>query len=175
MFVCEPKHHSFILKLAFVATFGLEPKCFCACGMSTKHGLIMQSKRLLAQRRGQKISLLLEASCIPKIVHFMQNLFYGQQFELLATNYFDSARFCEHLKEHWLQKARMWCIGNQNIPHLKQNTNAIVESFHINMKNFLYFSRERLTRHKMDWLIYNLVGDVLTHYWSGCNAKFSIM
>ncbi len=46
-----------------------------------------------------------------------------------------------------------------------------MESFHNNMKRILYFSREKFTKHKMDWLIYHLVGDVLTHYWYGVWCK----
>jgi hypothetical protein len=75
------------------------------------------------------------------------------------------------LKEHWLQKEGMWCIGNQNIPHVRQNTDAVVKSFHNNMKQILYSSQERLKGCRMDWLIYNLVGDVLTHYWYGVHCK----
>jgi hypothetical protein len=58
----------------------------------------------------------------------------------------------------------MWCVGNQNIPHAEHDMNSSMESFHNNMKRILYFSEERFTRGKMDWLIYCLVGDVLTHY-----------
>jgi len=39
------------------------------------------------------------------------------------------------------------------------------------MKQFFYFSQERLTRCKMDWFIYNLIRDVLTHYWYGVQCK----
>jgi hypothetical protein len=59
----------------------------------------------------------------------------------------------------------MWCIGNENIPHVRQDTNVVVESFHNNIKQILYSSWENLTRRRMDWLIYNLVGDVLIHYY----------
>jgi hypothetical protein len=65
----------------------------------------------------------------------------------------------------------MWCIGNQNIPHIEQDTNAAMESFHNNMKQILYSSREKLSRCKMDWFIYNLVSDVLIHYWYGVQCK----
>jgi hypothetical protein len=55
---------------------------FCAYGMSAKHGLIMYSRRLLMHTKGQEFYLLLEASYILKIVHFMQNLYYGHNNNL---------------------------------------------------------------------------------------------
>jgi hypothetical protein len=70
----------------------------------------------------------------------------------------------KYVKKHWLPKANMWYVGNWNIPHIGQDTNYVVESFHSNMKRILYSSREKFTGHKMDWLIYHLVGDVQTHY-----------
>jgi hypothetical protein len=39
------------------------------------------------------------------------------------------------------------------------------------MKRILYSSWKKLKGRKMDWLIYNLVGDVLTHYWYGVQCK----
>ncbi len=53
---------------------------------------------------------------------------------------------------------------NRNIPHVGQDTNTAIDSFHTNMKWILYSSQEKLTSCKMDWFIYNLVGDVKTHY-----------
>jgi hypothetical protein len=69
-------------------------------------------------------------------------LWAKQQLEKLAPNYPNLTHFCEYLNQHWLPKARMWCIGNQNIPHARQDINLIVESFHINMKRILYSFRE---------------------------------
>jgi hypothetical protein len=61
-------------------------------------------------------------------------LWAKKQPEKLAPNYLNLTHFCEYLNQHWLPKAGMWCIGNQNIPHVRQDTNATMESFHINMK-----------------------------------------
>jgi hypothetical protein len=58
----------------------------------------------------------------------------------------------------------MWCVGNHNIPHARQDTNVVVESFHNSMKQIFYFSKQLFTGCKMDWLIFHLVGDVFTHY-----------
>jgi hypothetical protein len=65
----------------------------------------------------------------------------------------------------------MWITGFRNIPHAGQDTNAAVESYHANMKSILLSSRERLSARKMDWLIYHLTGDVLTHYWYVVQCK----
>jgi hypothetical protein len=50
-------------------------------------------------------------------------------------------------------------------PDAGQDTNAAVESYHANMKSILTSSRQRLTGRRMDWLLFHLTGDVLTHYW----------
>jgi hypothetical protein len=55
----------------------------------------------------------------------------------------------------------MWCVGNHNIPHARQDTNAIMESFHSNMKQIFMSSKEKFIKHKSDWLTFHLVGDVL--------------
>jgi hypothetical protein len=39
-----------------------------------------------------------------------------------------------------------------------------VESFHSNMKQILMSSEEWFIGHRLDWLIFHLVGDVLTCY-----------
>jgi hypothetical protein len=69
----------------------------------------------------------------------------------------------KYLKKHWLHKAAMSCVGNCNIPHAIQDTNALIESYHTNIKWILFCSREKLIGCKKDWLIYHLVGDMLHH------------
>ncbi len=82
----------------------------------------------------------------------------------MVTNYPNAFVFITYLKDHWLHKVGMWCVGNHKIPHVGQDTNAVVESFHNNMKHIFYFSKELFTGCKMDWLIFHLVDDVFTHY-----------
>jgi hypothetical protein len=62
----------------------------------------------------------------------------------------------------------MSCVGNYNIPHASQDTNALIESYHVDIKQILFCAKERLIGHIVDWLIYHLVGDVLTHYMVWC-------
>ncbi len=64
----------------------------------------------------------------------VEHVLGAEQLEKLATNHPNSTRFCEYLNQHWLQKAKMWCIGNRNILRAGQDTNVALESFHNNMK-----------------------------------------
>jgi hypothetical protein len=36
----------------------------------------------------------------------------------------------------------MLCVGNYNIPHASQNTNALIESYHVNIK-WIFFVEEK--------------------------------
>jgi hypothetical protein len=40
----------------------------------------------------------------------------------------------------------MWCVGNRNIPYASQDTNASIESYHTNIKDFV------LLKKKTDWV-----------------------
>jgi hypothetical protein len=81
----------------------------------------------------------------------------------MPTNDPNAFQFITYLKDHWTNKVTMWCVGNRNIPHARQDTIVDVESFHSNMKQF-FSSKEQFTGLIMDWLIFHLVGDVLIHY-----------
>jgi hypothetical protein len=56
------------------------------------------------------------------------------QIDIMATKYPNAFQFIQYLKDHLTHKVAMWCVGNRNIPHVGQDTNAVMESFHINMK-----------------------------------------
>jgi hypothetical protein len=73
-----------------------------------------------------------------------------EQIQLLTTKYPNATYFMKYLKKHWLHKATMWCVGNHNIPHAGQDTNASIEFYHTNIKQILFNSKERLIRHWMD-------------------------
>lgn len=66
----------------------------------------------------------------------------------------------------------MWVTGFQNVLHANHNTNATVESYHSNMKVVLKSSKARFIGRQIDWLIYQLTEDVLTHYWYAVQCKF---
>ena len=94
-----------------------------------------------------------------------------QQFDKITNTRPRSAAFMKYMNDTWRSKASMWCMGAKRIPHAGQNTNAAIESYHSNLKNILNSSKERFVGKRMDWLIYHLVGDVLTHYWYGVQCK----
>ena len=58
-----------------------------------------------------------------------------------------------------MHKIEMWVKGYRNMPHA-------VKSYHANLKAIL-----RSSRHKVDWLIYHLVKDVLIHCWYAVQCK----
>ena len=64
----------------------------------------------------------------------------------------------------------MWCVGARKIPHASQNTNAAIESYHSNLKSILNSAKEMFVGRRMDWLIYHLTCEVLTHYWYGVQS-----
>ena len=76
-----------------------------------------------------------------------------------------------YIKDVCRPKTSMWCVGARWIPHVGQNTNAAIESYHSNLKNTLHSAKERFVNRHMDWLIYHLMGDVLTHYWYTVQCK----
>ena len=82
-----------------------------------------------------------------------------------------STAFMKYMDENWRAKTPMWCVGARRIPHAGQNTNAAIESYHCNLKSVLNSAKERFVGRRMDWLIYHLTGDVLTHYWYSVQCK----
>ena len=85
---------------------------------------------------------------------------------------FPQARdFIHYFEETWSGKTAMWVTGNRNFPHCGQDTNAAIESYHANLKSILRESRQKLNGRRMDWLVFHLIGDILTHYWYGVQCK----
>ena len=54
---------------------------------------------------------------------------------------------------------------------MQAKTNAAIESYHSNLKSILHSAKERFVGRRMDWLIYHLTGDVVTHYWYNIQCK----
>jgi hypothetical protein len=63
-----------------------------------------------------------------------------------------------------MPKLDMWLTGNQNLPHVGQDTNAAIESYHGNIKAVLRASKSRLVKRRVDWLIHELTHDVIMKY-----------
>jgi hypothetical protein len=64
-----------------------------------------------------------------------------QQINIMATNYPNAPYFIAYLKDYWLHKVGMWFIDNHNIPYVGWDTNAVVESFHNNIKQIFNSSK----------------------------------
>ena len=59
----------------------------------------------------------------------------------------------------------MWVVGHRNLPYAGQDTNAAIESYHSNLKATLRASKGRAHGRRLDWVIYELTEDILSHYW----------
>jgi hypothetical protein len=70
----------------------------------------------------------------------------------------------DYFEKQWVGNMSIWITGFRNIPHAGQDTNAVVESYHVNMKSILLGTHQQLSGHRMDWLIFHLTGDILTYY-----------
>ena len=94
-----------------------------------------------------------------------------EKFEVMKQKYLPAQGFFTYFEKEWIWKIEMWVTGFRSIPHANQDTNAAVESYHANLKSILAMSRQKFTGRRVDWLIYHLVGDVLTHYWYAVQCK----
>ena len=63
-----------------------------------------------------------------------------------------------------MPKLDMWFTGNQNLPHVGQDTSAAIESYHGNMKAELRASKSRLVGCWVDWRIHELMYDIIMKY-----------
>jgi hypothetical protein len=45
--------------------------------------------------------------------------------------------FLKYFQKHGRKKVKMWAIKYKNIPHIGQDTNATIESYHGNLKFIL--------------------------------------
>ena len=93
------------------------------------------------------------------------------QLDQIQTSRPKAMAFMQYMQEMWRTKTPMWCVGTREIPHVGQNTNAAIESYHSNLKSILNSGKKIFIGRRMDWLIYHLIGEVLTHYWYGVQCK----
>ena len=86
----------------------------------------------------------------------------------------DAKEYWKYFDKEWMPKIHMWVVGDRKIPHAGQDTTAAIESFHSNMKSVLRQSKRKLIGRRMDWLIYELIGNVTEKYdytdWSKQNG-----
>ncbi len=152
-----------LFDIYIVKAYGVELNCLYMCGTCRKHEQIMQLKKLQCQKTMLQFYLLLVRLFIHVDALLTDAIIWAeQQIHLLATRYPNATHFMKYLTKNWLHKVAMWCVGSYNIPHVGQDSNASIESYHTNIKDFVMLKK------KIDWvqngqLIYHLVGDVLTH------------
>ena len=75
--------------------------------------------------------------------------------------------FWAYFDKQWGDKTHMWVVGHRNLPYAGQDTNAaiIIESYHSNLKATLRASKGIVHGRRLDWVIYELTGEILSHYW----------
>jgi hypothetical protein len=81
----------------------------------------------------------------------------------VANNLHATEAFWLYVKSEWLPKIRMWVVGYHNLPHARQDINATIENYHLNLRSSFHSSKGFHGR-RVDWAIHALVGDVLLHY-----------
>jgi hypothetical protein len=59
----------------------------------------------------------------------------------------------------------MWIVGHRNLPYAGHDINTTIESYHSNLKATLRASKGRAHGRRLDWVIYELTGEILSHYW----------
>lgn len=95
-------------------------------------------------------------------------------FKILKMKYSNAKGFMSHFEQMWLEKVKMWVAEFRNASHANQDTNTAVERYHSNMKSIFAKSRQKLDGRHIDWLMYHLVGDILTHYWYAIQGKLYV-
>jgi hypothetical protein len=73
--------------------------------------------------------------------------------------------FWTYFDKQWADKTQMWVVGHRNLPYAGQDTNAAIESYHSNLKATLRASKGRAHGRRLDWVIYELTEEILSHYW----------
>ena len=75
------------------------------------------------------------------------------------------SNFWAYFNKQWADKTHMWVVGHRNLPYAGQDTNAAIESYHSNLQATLRASKGRAHGRRLDWVIYKLTGEILSHYW----------
>ena len=88
-----------------------------------------------------------------------------RQLDALRGNFPIVNNFWAYFYSQWADKTHMWVVGHRNLPYAGQDTNAAIESYHSNLKATLRASKGRAHGRRLDWVIYELTEDILSHYW----------
>ena len=88
-----------------------------------------------------------------------------RQLTALMDSFPIVSNFWAYFDKQWGDKTHMWVVGHRNLPYAGQYTNAAIESYHFNLKATLRASKGRAHGRRLDWVIYELTEDILSHYW----------
>ena len=88
-----------------------------------------------------------------------------RQLKSLMDSFPVVSNFWDYFNKQWADKTPMWIVGHRNLPYAGQDTNAAIESYHSNLKATLRASKGRAHGRRLDWVIYELTGEILSHYW----------
>ena len=72
--------------------------------------------------------------------------------------------FWRYVEEQWLFRTHMWVMGYKELPYAEQDTNAAIEEYHSILKATLKLGKYRMLGRRVDWLIHELIGEVLSHF-----------
>ena len=88
-----------------------------------------------------------------------------RQLTALMESFPIVSNFWSYFQSQWGDKTHMWVVGHRNLPYAGQDTNAAIESYHSNLKATLRASKGRAHGRRLDWVIYELTEEILSHYW----------
>ena len=83
----------------------------------------------------------------------------------LTAKYLSAKEFWQYVEEQWLFKAHMWVVGYRELPYTGQDTNAAIEGYQSTLKATLKAAKCRMLGRRVDRLVHELTGEVLTHFW----------
>ena len=95
----------------------------------------------------------------------MLKLLNSMKKYLVATD------FWRYVEEQWLFQIDMWVVGYRELPYAVQDTNVAIEGYHSTLKATLKSRKCHMLGRRVDWLIHELTGEVLSHFWYQCLKK----
>ena len=83
----------------------------------------------------------------------------------LSLKYPLATDFWRYVEEQWLFKAYMWVVGYRELLYVGQDINATIEGYHATLKAMLKSGKCCMLGCRVDWLVHELIGEVLTCFW----------
>lgn len=83
----------------------------------------------------------------------------------LLEEHKEESAFVKYFKYHWIGRIGMWAKCYHTIPHVGQETNGSIESYHSHLKYVWLKSIHATIHRRVDWLVLTLKTIVYVHYW----------